>query len=181
MKASSIQRASIVRGIERLIIMDHGRYKTTSLEKNQLMSAGCWGRYWILNGLRKDDSDSESDDCDEDDGLYRRTPVRIVESIMREKLHRDLRAEGLEVEDGGGVPLGCWRKINIHLALKATFSGSRRASKLAFVFDFANGDTSFDELRFLHDAGREPLCFRDLDQNAFEAVYGLPRKLTFSS
>ena len=125
MKASSIQRASIVRGIERLIIMDHGRYKTTSLEKNQLMSAGCWGRYWILNGLRKDDSDSESDDCDEDDGLYRRTPVRIVESIMREKLHRDLRAEGLEVEDGGGVPLGCWRKLNTHLALKATYSGSR--------------------------------------------------------
>ena len=38
MKATSIQRARIVKGVERLIILNKGRYKTTTLDKSHLMN-----------------------------------------------------------------------------------------------------------------------------------------------
>ena len=183
MKASSFQRGSIVKGMERLIVLNKGRYKVTTLEKNQLMNAGIGGRYWILKGLRSEDSGSGTDSGDEeDDGLYRKTPLRVVESIMRERLHKDLCAEGVGLEDGGAMPFGCWRKLNITPVLRAACSTDRRSSKLAFVYDFANAKTSFADLKFLHDAYREPLSFRGLACDvAFEAAYGIPRCLTFSS
>ena len=183
MKASFIQRGTIVKGTERLIVMSRGRFQKTTLDKSQLMNAGVGGKYWILKGLRPEDSDSGTDSGEEeDDGLYRKTPLRVVESIMRERLHKDLCAEGLGVEDGGAVPFGCWRKLNLAPILRAACSTDRRSSKLAFVFDFAKPGTSFADLKFLHDAYREPLCLRGLaDDAAFEAAYGIPRKLTFSS
>ena len=181
MKATSIQRGRIVKGVERLIVMSQGNFKTTTLDKNQLMNAGIKGKYWILRGLRSEDSDSGSDSGEEDDGLYRKTPLRVVESIMKERLQKDLSAEDVGVEDGGAVPFGCWRKLNITPVLRAACSTDRRSSKLAFVFDFANGSTGFSDLKFLHDAYREPLCFRGLAGEGFESVYGIPRGLTFSS
>ena len=183
MKATSIQRARIVKGVERLIILNKGRYKTTTLDKSHLMNAGISGQYWILRGLRlRSDSDSGSE-SDEDDGLYKKTPLRIVESIMRERLQKDLTDEGIGgLEDGGAVPYGCWRKLKITPVLRAACSTDRRSSKLAFVYDFANAKTSFADLNFLHDAYREPLSFRGLACDvAFEAAYGIPRCLTFSS
>ena len=179
MKATSFQRGSIVKGLHRLIVMSQGNFKTTTLDRNQLMNAGIKGKYWILRGLRSEDSDSGSDSGEEDDGLYRKTPLRVVESIMKERLQKDLSAEDVGVEDGGAVPFGCWRKLNITPVLRAACSSR---SKLAFVFDFANGSTNFNNLKFLHDAYREPLSFRGLASDAaFESVYGLPRGLTFSS
>ena len=50
MKATSIQRGRIVKGVERLIVMSQGNFKTTTLDKNQLMNAGIKGEYWILRG-----------------------------------------------------------------------------------------------------------------------------------
>ena len=97
---------------------------------------------------------------------------------MKERLQKDLSAEDVGVEDGGAVPFGCWRKLNITPVLRAACSSR---SKLAFVFDFANGSTGFSDLKFLHDAYREPLCFRGLAGEGFESVYGIPRGLTFSS
>ena len=134
----------------------------------------------ILRGLRSVDSDSGSE-SDEDDGLYKKTPLRIVESIMRERLQKDLTDEGIGgLEDGGAVPYGCWRKLKITPVLRA--STDRRSSKLAFVYGFDNAKTSFAELKFLHDAYREPLSFSGLACDvAFEAAYGIPRCLTFSS
>ena len=183
MKATSIQRATIVKGLKRLIVLNNGRYKTTTLDKNHLMNAGIGGRYWILRGLRSVDSESASDSGDEDDdGLYRNMPVHIVENIMKERLQKDLSAEDAGVEDGGAVSFACWRKLNITPALRAACSTDRRSSKLAFVYDFANAKTSFEDLKFLHDAYREPLSFRGLACDvAFEAAYGIPRCLTFSS
>ena len=100
---------------------------------------------------------------------------------MKERLQKDLSAEDVGVEDGGALPFGCWRKLNIIPVLRAACSADRRSSKLAFVFDFANGSTGFSDLKFLHDAYREPLCFRGLAGEGFESVYGIPRGLTFSS
>ena len=88
------------------------------------------GKYWILRGLRSEDSDSGSDSGEEDDGLYRKTPLRVVESIMKERLQKDLSAEDVGVEDGGAVPFGCWRELNITPVLRAACSSR---SKLAFV------------------------------------------------
>jgi len=162
--------------------LNKGRYKTTTLDKSHLMNAGISGRYWTLRGLRlRSDSDSGSE-SDEDDGLYKKTPLRIVESIMRERLQKDLTDDVGGLEDGGAVPYGCWRKLKITPVLKAACSTDRRSSKLAFVYDFANAKTSFADLKFLHDAYREPLSFRGLACDvAFEAAYGIPRCLTFSS
>ena len=177
MKATSIQRGRIVKGVERLIVMSQGNFKTTTLDRNQLMNAGIKGKYWILRGLRSEDSESGSDSGEEDDGLYRKTPLRVVESIMKERLQKDLSAEDVGVEDGGAVNVRSWRKLNITSVLRAAFSSR---SKLAFVFDFANGSTGFSDLKFLHDALREPLSFRGLASDAtFESVHGIPRGLTF--
>ena len=130
MKASFIQGGTIVKGTERLIVMSRGRFQKTTLDKSQLMNAGVGGKYWILKGLRPEDSDSGTDSGEEeDDGLYRKTPLRVVETIMRERLHKDLYAEGVGVEDGGAVPFGCWRKLNTSV-LRAACSSR---SNLAFV------------------------------------------------
>ena len=77
MKASSFQRGTVVKGLERLIVLLHmGNFKTTRVERSKLMHAGCRGQFWVLHGLRCGGSDSETDleDDDLDDGVYRRPP-----------------------------------------------------------------------------------------------------------
>ena len=185
MKASSIQRGTVVNHTERLIVMHLGRYKTTSLRTCRLTSAGAFGSYWILRGVRKDDdaSDSETEgdaEDDDDESLYRRAPARLVDKIMRESVQMELRKEGYVIEEGGAVPCCCWKTPNIRAVLQAACSKDRRSTKLSFVFDVASGETSFEDLHFIHDAGREPLYFKDDDMEAFEDAYGIPRKLTFS-
>ena len=48
---------------------------------------------------------------------------------------------------------------------------------LVLLYDFATCESKYDELGFVHDAGRPPL--KALDHDAFLEVYGLPRKLAF--
>ena len=48
---------------------------------------------------------------------------------------------------------------------------------LQFVYDLIHVPTSFQNLKFTMDAARTPL--RNLGDEEFLSVYGLPRKLTF--
>ena len=58
---------------------------------------------------------------------------------------------------------------------------SKQQSKthdLQFVYDFCNRDTIFDKLYFVNNAGRAPLD-DFLNDETFENMYGLPRRLKF--
>ena len=48
---------------------------------------------------------------------------------------------------------------------------------LQFVYDLIHVPTPFQSLKFTIDAGRAPL--RNLDDEQFALVYGLPKKLAF--
>jgi len=48
---------------------------------------------------------------------------------------------------------------------------------ILLVFDFAQENTSFKDLKFVHDAARPPLGI--LDDDAFAKSYQLKRKLSF--
>ena len=181
-KASSFQRGAVVKGVERLLVMHWGNFKTTRVERSKLMHAGCRGQFWVLHGLRSGWTVSETDieDDDLDDAVYRRPPACIVEQLMYDALHIDLRAEDLDMELGGAVPANRKCGRNISMALKAACSSEKQSAKLSFVFDFAHGETQFEDLKYMHDAAREPLSFRDLGADAFEQVYGISQKLTFT-
>ena len=53
-----------------------------------------------------------------------------------------------------------------------------RGSKLSFVYDFVADAAGFDAMKYVLDAGREPLR-EDLDEAEFAALYGIPRYLRF--
>ena len=76
---------------------------------------------------------------------------------------------------GGPVPTHLVRgSINVNDMMRTVTAGG----PLAFVFDCADCTTSFDDLKYIHDAAREPL--RLLPDDAFEKLYKLPRKLSFA-
>ena len=50
---------------------------------------------------------------------------------------------------------------------------------LMYVYDFCSCDTPFDDLLFVHDAGRPPL--RKLGDDEFLEVYGVTRRLEFAA
>ena len=51
------------------------------------------------------------------------------------------------------------------------------SGSIQFVYDLIHVPTSFQNLKFTMDAARTPL--RNLGDEEFLSVYGLPRKLTF--
>ena len=51
---------------------------------------------------------------------------------------------------------------------------------ILFVYDFVTCEASFDNLRFVRDAGRPPLAEGLCDKHFLE-THGLPRKLEFDS
>ena len=155
-------------------------------------SACAPGIYYLLWGTTvPEDSDDELDAArDRREGVndldgYHCTPIEranaLFDRLLDENLLTDQRAT-----DGGAVAklLGkTMGRQNGHISsqtaarhLDATWRG---AEKLSFVFDFAPCETAtFEELHFLHDAGRAPL--QQLDDATFEQIYGLPRRLRFS-
>ena len=53
-----------------------------------------------------------------------------------------------------------------------------RGRRLSFVYDFVNGTADISSLQFTLDAARSPLR-TDLDDDDFEALYGISRRLFF--
>ena len=177
-RANAIQRATSVRGMERLLaINNRSQYKRTCLSRSPLMSAGRKGRFWIVHGLLQLDQSDESDvgmASDDDDAgeFYRHLPMSCVHALMEAAVRAELCVEGHKV-NGGAIPASqVCRRIRISEMLRAAAKG-----RLAFVFDYADCTTPFDDLKYLHDPAREPL--HKLPDEAFEAFYNLPRKLTF--
>ena len=175
-KATSMQRATRVRGMERVLVVHRSVYKRTSLSQSPLLSAGVRGRFWIIRGLSQIDISGDSDDSVvDDDGeiLYEAVPFCCIQSLMSAAVRGDLFAEGHRVDGGAIFPSQLWRGFNIADMLKS----SKVNGRLSFVFDFADCKSPFDSLMYLHDAAREPL--RNLSDEAFERQYGLSRRLTF--
>ena len=53
----------------------------------------------------------------------------------------------------------------------------KKGAALQFVYDACTVDTPFADLKFVLDAGRDPL--QEFDDGNFQSTYGLPRKLRF--
>ena len=153
-------------------------------------SACAPGTFYLLWGTSvPEDSDEELDATrDRREGVsdldgYHCTPIERANALFDRLLDENLLTE--QQADGGAVTKllnKTMERQNGHVssqtAARHLDDKWRGTERLSFVFDFVPCETAtFEELSFVHDAGRAPL--HQLDDAGFELMYGLPRRLRF--
>ena len=147
--------------------------------------------YWLLWGVipedLDDDSDDDSADLEEDDN-YTVTPqakaVMLFDACLKwqsERLGRDT-----DPRDGGFVfkaqklmkssPL-CAKS----LAESEVHTQLAQRQKLSFVYDYVDGQRSFESLNYVRNAAQSPLReSSNITETQFRELYGLPKALAFT-
>ena len=170
-------------------VCDCGQRRAETFSPNTVVvkSAGAQGAYFLLWGVELPDSEAEVEDPQESvsdiDGYFC-TPIERAYALFDRLLDENLMAE--DAFDGGAVTKLLGRTmhrqnghISCNTAARQYDPSWRSTEQLSFVFDFVPCETAtFDDLRFVKDAGRAPL--HQLDDAAFESTYGLPRTLRLS-
>ena len=146
--------------------------------------------YWLLWGVRPEDSDNDSDtDVEEDDEQYSVTPaakaVMLFDSCLKWQTERLGDRDEEPSRDGrsGFIFKVAKSMKNSPLCTKSLVDAKvhtelSRNEKLSFVYDFCGPTRTFDSLNFTRNAAKPPLRDRISDEE-FLRVYGLPKSLAF--
>ena len=122
----------------------------------------------------------------EDAEEYSCTPLETVEAILADVAARDTGGDPMETDEfhwwlGGVVPKGSTKPI--YRAIEAVDANVRlrlrHGSHVHFVYDLVPMTTALRDLRFVLDAGKQPL--RNVADEVFRETYGLDKTLTFKS
>ena len=126
------------------------------------------------------ETDSDSDDLGETLEGYTATPSAAVFNMLQKRFEETLDADA---HWEGGVLMKA-QKAFLHKPRKAAnvlerdfYARQSQNKPILVVFDFAQENTSFKDLKFVHDAARSPLDV--LGDDAFTKKYQLLRKLAF--
>ena len=142
------------------------------------------------NHLEGKESAEEIEDGSED---YDPAPLAFVERLLEKRFQNELElsSEGCGERGEAWLTGGGMRRLTDamskqHISRAYKLVSDTQASRLhsqvplLFVYDFVNCEASFDNLRFVRDAGRPPLT-SVLCEKHFMDVFGLPRKLSFDT
>ena len=135
---------------------------------------------WASQATRQPHQDSP-----EDSEEYSCTPLESVAALLADINARDM-ADPMDADEfawwlGGFVPK-CSSKP-IYRAIEAVDANVRQrlrhGNHVHFVYDLVPATTPLTGLRFVLDAGRQPL--RGVAEEPFQEAYGLARTLTFKN
>ena len=121
----------------------------------------------------------------EDSEEYSCTPLETVETLLADIATRSI-GDPMETNEfawwlGGVVPKGSMKPI--FRALEAVDANVRRRLRhkthVHFIYDVVPMSTQLKDLRFVLDAGRQPL--QSVADEAFREAYGLDKTLTFKN
>ena len=121
----------------------------------------------------------------EDTEEYSCTPLETVETLLADIATRGI-GDPMETNEfawwlGGAVPKGSMKPI--YRALEAVDVNVRRRLRhkthVHFIYDMVPMTTQLKDLRFVMDAGRQPL--QSVADEAFQEAYGLDKTLTFKN
>ena len=122
-------------------------------------------------------------DLQEDTEDYSCTPLEGVEALLADVSARAI-GDTLNTDEfawwlGGVVPKGSMKPI--YRAIEAVDVNVRQRLRhenhILFIYDLVPMTTPLKDLRFVLDAGRQPL--RSVADETFQATYGLDKTLTF--
>jgi hypothetical protein len=200
-EVGAVQRGQAILGFARLVIMDrkianHVQLPRTSFcphhlktfAKHSSATGTCIpivvdsGHYMLLWGAGKDDKETQSDD---DDEYYTETPLASAYTLLEKHFNRELEANTHEEDEGGimeklsgGMTRPSCQRVQTTLH-NTTASRLMRKSHLLYVYDFLPCDGSFEDLKFVRNAGRHPL--KIMSGEDFKKAYGIHRELRFVS
>ena len=137
------------------------------------------GNYLLLYGAGVDDF---CQDCGEGES---ETPLASIYLLLEEHFAREIQStsEVSQTNDGWweGGPMQKLSNANWHaslMTLRDNVSSRLNANqKLLYVYDFIRCDATYNQLRFVLNAGRPPL--EEHDDTDFQNIYGIPRILQF--
>ena len=204
---SSVQRASEVRNMARLVVLDQAHIRDIDTpeivfcERHSRVSAndarvtgtcvpmctGTKGEYQLLWGVGAERGGEP--ETAEGEGDESTTPLARVYELLEHHFRHEMDAcsDSQDGEDswwtGGAMQRLASAMANVEGYAAVSVANDYQASRLQanesilFVYDFATCETGFDALRFVCDAGRKPL--KPLGAEAFEETFGLPRELQF--
>ncbi len=129
-------------------------------------------------------------DCDNDIVEdYTATPLAAVYNLLEKKFNSEIDNEVPDDEGmwQGGVihriATSMQRRQSVKPALDVADASLgyrlRRRMPVSFVYDMLKVSLSFDELRFVSDAGRPPLG--NMPEEEFQRLYSIARRLSFRS
>ena len=200
--ATYIQKATPVRGIQRLAVLDLCPYvKTMSKphswqhDTTQLSGhthAGTTGdvlpiavgmdQYLLYWGVGTDDKYSSDRDIDG----YTETAVsagyRLLRAYFKRKLLTLHRKEDAPIMGGvlqkmdGGYSRRC--NDTIRIVYGGTTTQLSRTFRVIYVYDICTCETQFENLKFVNDAARSPLA-KKTTEDEFKATYGIEQKIRF--
>ena len=123
---------------------------------------------------------------EEDPEEYSCTPLESVAALLADINARYTGGDPMETDEfhwwlGGVVPKGSTKPI--YRAIEAVDANVRlrlrHGSHVHFVYDLVPMTTALRDLRFVLDAGKQPL--RNVADEVFRETYGLDKTLTFKS
>ena len=123
---------------------------------------------------------------EEDPEEYSCTPLESVAALLADINARYTGGDPMETDEfhwwlGGVVPKGSTKPI--YRAIEAVDANVRQrlrhGSHVHFVYDLVPMTTALRDLRFVLDAGKQPL--RNVADEVFRETYGLDKTLTFKS
>ena len=199
-KATAQQIGTVVKGLERLTVLDFGVAKFANTPSRWLclkherivcdtgisgcctpISSGILGEYVLLWGVEPHHTEATEIEDDEIEG-YQSTPMAAMYGLLEKAFHQNPQS----MEPEGWFKGGIMQKLEKEMT-KANTSGVYQTAiecnasrtvigyPLLFVYDIVGVDTKFKDLKYILDAAHPPLK----DSTHFEKIYGLPRLLKF--
>jgi len=197
--SASKQDCSLITGPPRLVVLDNctprpvvfpsirfdkERCQMEAHSANGTVVCNNTGRcsYELLWGARVVDSDTDSDSDDIAETLegYTATPSAAVFNMLQKRFEETLDADA---HWEGGVLMKAQKAFAKKPRTAASvldrdfYTRQSQNKPILLVYDFAQENTSFKNLTFVHDAARPPLGV--LDDDAFAKSYQLKRRLAF--
>ena len=207
-KVGALQHGRAVRNMHRLVVLDRkdiyvahvgdppeGRSSAAKAAKCMPMKAGSKDEFTLLwhtgdDHLGGKELAEEAEDGSED---YEPAPLAFVERLLEKRFENELEVSSEECGErceawltGGGMRRLTDAMSKRHISHAYKLVSDTQASRLhyhvplLFVYDFVTCEASFDNLRFVLDAGRPPLT-SVLCEKHFIDIFGLPRKLSFDT
>jgi hypothetical protein len=184
-KPTAVRRCSSIRGFERTVVLKYAKVqRATAAELENgfvrpVLTQG--GKYTTLfYGLdeREDEGDGEN---------YSTSPTATVRLLLQQLFDSRLQGSSetpqsdFEWWTGGAMQKFARQPIKdaTRTAWSSVQADLRNGAALHFVYDVCMVETPFTDLKFVLDAGRNPL--RELDEDNFEGAYGIARTLRFKA